>query len=96
MVNNTPANAGDPGSIPGLRRSPGEGDDNLLQCSYLGSPTDSGAWWATIRGVAKSQTQLSDNKESEGGQLPAGFLVSSMSGLTLFSPLGVSLDCCFC
>ena len=52
--------AGDPGSIPGLERSPGEENDNPLQYSYLKNPMDRGAWWATVHGVAKSQTQLSD------------------------------------
>ena len=37
-------NAGDPGSIPGLGRSPGEGNGNLLQCSCLENPVDRGAW----------------------------------------------------
>ena len=46
-------NAGDLGSIPGLGRSPGEGNDNPLQYSCLGNPMDGGAWWATVRGVAK-------------------------------------------
>ena len=40
-------------------RSPGEGNGNPLQYSYLGNPMDRGAWWATVHGVAKSQTQLS-------------------------------------
>ena len=53
-------NAGDPGSIPGSGRSPGEGNGNPLQYSCLENPTDRGAWWATIHGVAKSQTRLSD------------------------------------
>ena len=53
-------NAGDPGSIPGLRRSPGEGNGNPLQHSCLENPTDGGAWWATPHGVAKSRTWLSD------------------------------------
>ena len=53
-------NAGDLGLIPGLGRSPGEGNDNLLQCSCLENPMDGGAWWSTVHGVAKSQTQLSD------------------------------------
>ena len=42
------------GLIPGLGRSPGEGNDNLLQYSCLGNLTDRGAWWATVHGVAKS------------------------------------------
>ena len=53
-------NAGDLGSIPGLGRSPGEGNGNPLQYSCLENPMDRGAWWATVHGVAKSQTQLSD------------------------------------
>ena len=40
-------NAGDPGLIPGLGRSPGEGNSNQLQNSCLENPTDGGAWWAT-------------------------------------------------
>ena len=39
-------NAGDLGSIPGSGRSPGEGNGNPLQCSYLGNPTDRGVQWA--------------------------------------------------
>ena len=37
-------NEGDPGSIPGLERSPGEGNGNLLQYSCLENPIDGGAW----------------------------------------------------
>ena len=44
MVKNLPANAGDAGSIPGWGRSPGEGNGNPLQYSYLGNPMDRGAW----------------------------------------------------
>ena len=53
-------NVRDLGSIPGLGRSPGEGNGNLLQYSFLENPMDGGAWWAIVHGVAKSQTQLSD------------------------------------
>ena len=53
-------NAGDPGSIPGLGRSPGEGNGNPLQYSCLENPMDRGTEWATVHGVAKSQTWLSD------------------------------------
>ena len=52
--------AGDPGSIPGLGRSPGEGNGNPLQYSCLENSMDGGAWWATVHGVAKSQTRLND------------------------------------
>jgi len=48
------------GLIHGLRRSPGEGNGNLLQYYCLGNPTDRGAWWAIVHGVAKSQTRLSN------------------------------------
>ena len=53
-------NAGDLGSIPGSGRSPGEGNGHTLQDSYLGNPMDRGAWQATVHGVEKSQTQLSN------------------------------------
>ena len=53
-------NAGDPGSIPGSGRSPGEGNGNPLQYSCLENPMDGGAWQATVHGVAKSRTRLSD------------------------------------
>ena len=48
-------NAGDLGLIPGLERSPGEGNDSPLQSSCLENPRDRGAWWATVHGVTKSQ-----------------------------------------
>ena len=47
-------NAGDPGLIPGLGRSFGERNGNLLQYACLGNPMDRGVWWATVHGVAKS------------------------------------------
>ena len=43
VVKNLPINAGDSGSVPGLGRSPGEGNDNPLQCSYLENAMDSGS-----------------------------------------------------
>ena len=49
-------NAGDLGLIPGLGRSPGEGNDNLLQYSCLENPMDRGALWATVHRVAESDT----------------------------------------
>ena len=62
MVKNPLATAGDArdvGLIPGIRRSPGEGNGNLLQYSCLGNPMDRGAWRATVHGVSKTKTQLS-------------------------------------
>ena len=53
-------NAGDLGLIHGSGRSPGEGDGNPFQYSSPENPMDRGAWWATVHGVSKSQTQLSD------------------------------------
>ena len=47
-------NAGDPGSIPGLGRFPGEGNDNLLQYSCQENPMDREPWWATVHGVTES------------------------------------------
>ena len=49
----SPANAGDMCSIPGLGRFPGEGNGILPQYSCLGNPMDGGAWWATVHGVKK-------------------------------------------
>ena len=59
MVKNLPANAGDvrdAGSIPGLGRSPKEGNGNTLQYSSLGHPMDRGAWRATVHAITKSRT----------------------------------------
>ena len=50
-------NVEDPGSIPGTGRFPGEGNGNPLQYSCLENPKDTAAWWATVHGVTKSQTQ---------------------------------------
>ena len=63
VVKTPPANAGeagDVGSIPGSSRCLGGGDGNPLQYSCLENPIDRGAWWATVHGVAKSWTRLSD------------------------------------
>ena len=54
VVKNPPASAGDTGSIPGLGRSPGEGNDNPLQFSCLENPMDRRVWHATVHGVTKS------------------------------------------
>ena len=51
-------NSAKQGSIPGLGKSPGEGNGNSLKYSCLENPMDRGAWWATVHGVAKSQTRL--------------------------------------
>ena len=59
-VMNLPAKAGDPVLVPGLGRSPGGGNGNPPQYSCLGNPTDRETWWATLHGITKSQTQLSN------------------------------------
>ena len=56
VVKNPPANAEDTGLVPGLGRSPGEGNGNPIQYSCLGNFMDRGTWQATVHGVAKTQT----------------------------------------
>ena len=53
-------NAGDLDLIPGPGRSPGEGIGYPLHYSCLGNPMNRGTWWATVHGIAKSQTPLSN------------------------------------
>ena len=63
MVKNQPSDsedARDMGSVPGLERSPGVGSGNPLQYSCLGNSMDGGTWWATVHGVSKSWTLLSN------------------------------------
>ena len=60
VVKNPCANVGDVGSSPKSGRSPGEGNGNPLHYSCLENPSDGGAWWATVHGVAKSRIGLSD------------------------------------
>ena len=59
MVKNA-CNAGDPSSVPGLERSPGEGNGNPLQYSCRENLMDTGAQWATVHRVSKSPIHLSD------------------------------------
>ena len=56
VVKNPPAKQELAGLIPGSERSPGEGKGNPLQCSCLGNLMVRGAWWATVQGVAESDT----------------------------------------
>ena len=53
-------NVGDPGSMPGSGRSPGEGNGYPLQYSCLEKSMDKGAWWAIVHTVSKNRTQLSN------------------------------------
>ena len=59
-VKKSACNAGDPGSIPGQGRFPGEGNRNPRQYSCLENSMDRGVWQAVVHGVAKSRTQLSN------------------------------------
>ena len=61
MVKNLLANAGDVGSMSGLRRSPGRGHGNPLQYSCLENAMDKGAWWVIVHGFEKSQTRLTEH-----------------------------------
>ena len=64
MVKHPLANARDAGdmdSIPGSGRSPGGGNGNPLQSPCLENSMGRGAWWATVHGVAKNQTRLSEH-----------------------------------
>ena len=67
-------NTGDLGSNPGLGRSPGKGNGNPLQYSCLENPMGGGAWWATVHGVAKSRTRLSDFTSLRSVFKESGFL----------------------
>ena len=63
MIKNLPANAddaGDLGSIPGSGRSPGGGNGNPPQYSCRENPMGKGAWWASVHGITKSRTRLSE------------------------------------
>ena len=62
VVKNLSANRGDSGLIPESGKSPGGENDNPLQYSCLRNRVDQGTWWATVRGVTKSQTWLKQLK----------------------------------
>ena len=65
VLKNMPVNSGDTDWVPGLQRSPGEGNGNLHQYSCLGNTVDRGARQATVHGVEKSQTRLSNQKQEQ-------------------------------
>ena len=56
---------GEPGSIPGLGRSPGEGNGNLFQYSYLENPRDVGVWWATVHGSQRARHNWATNNSNK-------------------------------
>ena len=64
----TAGDTGDAGSVPGLGRSPGQGNGNPFQYSCLRNPMDRGAWQAKVHGVAKSWTWLSMHTRSYLGE----------------------------
>ena len=70
MVKKLPANARDPGSIPGSGRSPGKGNGNPLQYSCLENFMDRGAWWVTVHGVTESDMteRVKNNISGETGR----------------------------
>ena len=68
-VKRPPVNVGDTDQTPGSGRSPGERNGKPLQYSCLENSTDRRAWWATVHGVAKSQTQLSNQDFNAQGAL---------------------------
>ena len=65
MVKNSPVNAGDVGSIPGLGRSLEGRHGNTLQYSCLENPVGRGAWWATVRGVARVGQDLATKQQQQ-------------------------------
>ena len=69
MVKNPPANAGNACLIPGLGRSPGEGNSNQIQYFCLENPTDRGVWQATVHRVAKSRIGLSPHIHGNTGDI---------------------------
>ena len=70
MIKNLPVIAGDTGSIPGLGRTPGEGNGNTLQYSCLENSMDRGVWWATVSEDCKQ----SDTAEERTLSLSCYFL----------------------
>ena len=69
---------------PWVGRSPGEGNGNPLQYPCLENPMDKGAWWATVHGVTKSQTRLSDTATTMRGAFCPSFNQKSLQVLSLF------------
>ena len=101
VVKNSPDNAGDKrdtGSIPGLERSPGEGNGNPLQYSCLENPMDRGAWRATVHGVAKSWSQLKQLRSSIMPLIIFNVFLQSnvleINFLVCYNIISASLYCC--
>ena len=95
MEKNLPANAGDcrdAGLIPVWGRSPGGGNGNPLQYSCLENSMDKGAWWTIVRGVTKSQTQLSVHTHTHTHTHRAGIL-PALQGLFKLHPNSCTWFC---
>ena len=69
MIKNLPAKAGDTGSFPGLGRSPGVGNSNLLQYSCLENLMDRGAWQATVQTTVERQLDTTATKQQQQQKL---------------------------
>ena len=89
---NSACNVGDLSLIPGLGRSCGEGNGNPLQYSCLENPTDRGAWRATVHGVAKSRTWLSDKTIRYKGTRQTAGVPPDLAIWRLYL-LEIALDC---
>ena len=70
VLKNQPTDAGHTGSIPGLGRSPREGNGNPLQCSCLGNPMDRGIWWSTVHGGGKRVRHVLVTKQQQRSSCP--------------------------
>ena len=90
-VKNPPVSAGDAGSLPDPGRSPGGGNGNPFHYSCLENPTDRGAWWATVHGVTKNRTWLSDWTTTANPEHPFKLCVDL--ALVLKNPLEGRLHC---
>ena len=82
MLKNLPVSTGDVGLIPGSGGSPGVGNGNPLHYSYLRNPTDGGAQWASVNGVAKELYMTKQlNNKNNWGFFPCGLLYDCQSTL---------------
>ena len=84
MVKNPPASAREVGSIPGLGRSPGEGNGNPLQHSCLGNPTDRGAWQAAVHGGHKTARQDLATKQQQQQTLLVSYLETASEPVYIY------------